>query len=204
MKKLDLRNKTAVSIIQTNINVVLMNMTSEEIHDSLDWYKKELNWCIEVGTKFGVSCNKVAGLYAAFSPMKTVQQNKQLVLEFLSSPDENCKHLKSAVEKARLILKADYYPQTSAIGNILNGLKTKAFFYSLIQENGYVAIDRHMLKLAPIHWNQTLTPTRYRILSDCVLNTAINRRYGAKTFEKQAVLWSKLKNISSIEELKIN
>jgi hypothetical protein len=204
MKKIDLKSAVEKSIINTNIEVVLRNISSEEIEESRNWYHTEFQWCIKVGNKFGIGATKVAGLYAAFSPMKTVAQNKELVLEFLSSPDQTCGHLKTAVEKAKLIVEVSDYNSHRYIAAILNGLKTKSFFYSLVQENGYVAIDRHMLKLAPTYWNKVLTPKRYELLTQCVMNSNINRRYGSQSYEKQAVLWAKLQKISCIEELNIN
>jgi hypothetical protein len=204
MKKIDLKSKIERGIINTNIEVVLMNTSQNEIQESIDWYREEYIWCENVAHKFKTSQVKIAGLYAAFSPMKSVPQNKELVLEFLSSSDQTCRHLKTAVQKARLITNVDMYNPAKYIAEILNGLKTKAFFYSLIQENGHVAIDRHMLKLAPTHWEKVLTPKRYQLLSECVNNAAINSRYGSASYQKQAVLWSKLKTISCIEELNIN
>lgn len=189
----NMNHKIDKEIINININYCMVNMLYSQKEEGLNWYSQELNWCKLVSIKFNLNFRVIAALYACFSPLKSVDQNKALVLEFLSNGCHDCGHLKTQVEKAKLLVKTEVVDEHI---KILSGRKTINFYKNISGvSNMVVTIDRHVLKLAPIHWNRAITPRRYDLLEECIQSFS---SYKKNAKDVQAQLWVFLKTVDSL------
>lgn len=193
------------SIIQKNIQIVYRSISTFE-----EFYKKEINWIDHVSKDKTVlslhpsMCrHKIAGIYSAFSPMKTVEQNKKLVIEFLTSPNQTATTMGAQVFKAREILKVDKYGKETIpeIKQILNGKKTVNFFLNLTGNNQAVTIDRHMVKLFPSWWN-SITDSRYDILAEEITKFANGKGYYPSEIQER--LWHKLRTVRTLSDIELS
>lgn len=189
-------------IIQENIKMVYSSLgTYESFYDS---ERKWIEYILKdktVNFLYPYVCPyKVAGIYSAFSPMKTVEQNKKLVIEFLTSPNQTVNTIGSHVIKAREILNLNKYGKETIpeIKKILGGKKTVNFFLNLSGDDYAVTIDRHMIKLFPPNWN-SLTDNRYDVLAEEIKKFANNRGYYPSEIQER--LWSKLKTVRTLSDI---
>jgi len=189
-------------IIAENIKMVYSSLGTHE-----SFYSAERKWIEYVQKDYTVNflhrqicTHKIAGIYSAFSPMKTVEQNKKLVIEFLTSPNQTVNTMGSQIDKAREILNVKGYGKETIpeIKRILNGKKTVNFFLNLSGDNQAVTIDRHMIKLFPSNWS-SLTDTRYDILAEEIKKFANIR--GSYPSEIQERLWQKLKTVRTLSDI---
>ena len=179
-------------IIQANIKLVTQN--SDNFRENSNWYVDARKWCREL-CKDTYTLEQVAGVFSAFSPLKSVEQCKKLTEDFLNQIE--VKTIGSQIRKAEAIILAK---ESSEIVSILNGTKTINFYYSILGTSTgmEVAIDVHMMKLAPSYWG-SLTPKRYKMLCNEICEASIGSSYTAQKY--QAGLWGTLKTITSVREI---
>lgn len=187
-------------IIKLNAQKVFESLTNEEMFAGRNWYNQAHQKCIRLAEKNSVCVEKVVGIFSAFSPIKSVEQCWNITEEFLEGKEVFT--VGAQIKKAKSILDlADN--DLHGIKPILGGLKTQSFYDAIFRSynfsyNDLITIDSHMFKLAPTHW-RNLTPNRYKLMSDSI--KSVNFTGDLKPHQFQAVLWTKLKQVSSIREI---
>ena len=140
--------KISRTIMRNNILRVWYKTTEQQRYD---WYYEAYKW--------GVSClhtanmqfseenmNKVCGVIAALSPVKSWDQNKKIALDFILTG--KCGHFKSLQNKALMIMNST--GECADVLRILNGQKIKAFYHNIryTHKSNLVTIDRHAVRVA--------------------------------------------------------
>ena len=161
------------------------------IEENKNWYKEMNKWILENSIEkytFSQHC----GLFSNLSPMKSVEENKRLFLNYLNGKKGG--HFKTQIKKCDEIAKLSN-PRPILIDNITNGFKTISFWRNIFNpfDNRFVTIDRHIHKLAYGGKTMSVTPKRYRVISSAIKKIA--REVDLKPNEVQAVLWSHSKNL---------
>jgi hypothetical protein len=187
-------------IIRLNTQKVFESLTNEELYSGKDWYGSAHIKCKKLALENNVCVEKVVGIFSAFSPIKSVEQCWLITEDFLKGKEVFT--VGAQIKKAKSILGlADN--ALHEIKPILGGLKTQSFYDAIFKSYGYssndlITIDSHMFKLAPSYW-RNLTPVRYKLMSDSI--KSVNFTKDLKPHQFQAVLWTKLKQVSSIREI---
>ena len=187
-------------IIKLNAQKVFESLTNEEMSAGRNWYNQAHQKCIRLAEKNSVCVEKVVGIFSAFSPIKSVEQCWNITEEFLEGKEVFT--VGAQIKKAKSIFDlADN--DLHEIKPILGGLKTQSFYDAIFRSynssyNDLITIDSHMFKLAPTYW-RNLTPNRYKLMSDSI--KSVNFTGDLKPHQFQAVLWTKLKQVSSIREI---
>ena len=127
---------------------------------------------------------QITGLFAAFSPLKSVSENKRILINFLNGSRYG--HTSLQMNKAELILQTN---KLEKIDLILSGRKTTAFhrhlYNPLCKEK--VCVDTHLIKYfnkgSIIH----ITPNRYSIYENAVKKWS--NKVNMYPSEIQAILW---------------
>ena len=114
--------------------------------DGFYWYREANEFAEKLGEEYKVSDWKVAGIIAAFSPLKSWELNKVIAEQFLATGKAS--HTAVMVKKAKDIMESD--GQVTTICDILNGNKIVNFFLNIAQpvDLGGVTIDRHAISIA--------------------------------------------------------
>lgn len=187
-------------IIKLNAQKVFESLTNEEMFAGRNWYNQAHQKCIRLAEDNSVCVEKVVGIFSAFSPIKSVEQCWSITEDFIKG--EEVFTLGAQIKKAKTIFDlADN--DLHEIKPILGGLKTQSFYDAIFRSyissyNDLITIDSHMFKLAPTYW-RNLTPNRYKLMSDSI--KSVNFTRDLKPHQFQAVLWTKLKQVSSIREI---
>ena len=187
-------------IIKLNVEKVFGSVTSEEMFAGRNWYGNAHSKCKQLAEKNSVCVEKVVGIFSAFSPIKSVEQCWSITEDFIKGQEVFT--LGTQIKKAKSILDlADN--DLHEIKPILGGLKTQSFYDAIFRSYDYaskdlITIDSHMFKLAPTYW-RNLTPNRYKLMSDSI--KAVNFTRDLRPHQFQAVLWEKLRKVSSIREI---
>lgn len=108
------------------------------LHESVEDYLKD--------SHFKTKINKVCGIIAALSPLKSWEENKRITITFLK--EGKSYHTKVMTAKAKAILESN--GELDTIASILGGSKITSFFLNIVNpetDNG-VTIDRHAVSLA--------------------------------------------------------
>lgn len=138
--------------------------------EKYDWYLEAYNFA-DMNTDNQTDLDKFIGIIAAFSPLKTWEQNKKLALKFWLGAKGG--HFKCLVDKAQKI--KDSSGSVDKILLILKGDKISSFFLNIRYYNKHsnVTIDRHALSIA-IGYKISigLTSKEYQFFQDCYIYTA--------------------------------
>lgn len=161
-----------------------MSSNPDLINEAKAWYPTEHDFSKELATKYDWNLQQITGLYAAFSPLKSVSENKRILINFLNGSRYG--HTSLQMNKAELILQTN---KLEEIDVILSGRKTTAFhrhlYNPLCKEN--VCIDTHLIK----YFNKGniihITPNRYSMYENAIKKWA--KKVNLLPSELQALLW---------------
>jgi len=163
------------------------------LSQGMQWYPIENEYCRDIANKHNRDIITVSGLFAVFSPIKSVRENKNILENYLKGRKYG--HTQSQMNKAHRIANSI---DLDEISNILHGNKTIAFFRHLYNpmDKEVSCIDSHMIK----YFNQGdlihITPKRYKIMSNSVKKFA--KDVNLLPSEVQATLWLRAKSLYGI------
>lgn len=114
--------------------------------EGLNWYEEANRYAWDLRMKFDIDRLKVAGIIAAFSPLKSWETNKTITEQFLRTGKAS--HTRVMTQKAKDILASD--GSLEVISDILNGNKITNFFLNIAEPTAFnnVTIDRHAISIA--------------------------------------------------------
>ena len=130
-----------------------------------NWYPNEKEYSFELAKKYSLELQQITGLFAAFSPLKSVSENKKILVNFLNGSRYG--HTSLQINKAELILQTN---KLEKIDLILSGRKTTAFHRHLYNPLCIekVCIDTHLIK----YFNEGnvihITPNRYSMYENSI------------------------------------
>ena len=168
------------------------NCPDSLIKEAKKWYPETKKYIEEKCDEFGITYLQGSALFSSLSPLKSVPENKKLFEAFLKGKRRG--HFSNQVRKAKRILNlSDGTPKD--YDKILSGSKTISFFRHLYtpQDNKYVVVDTHMLRLSFKGIVPRMTDYRYRVIAGCVKKLA--KEANMKTSEMQSSLWLQAKNL---------
>lgn len=160
-----------------------------EKREGVDWYNEAHSYCAKLSDKHNIPTFKVAGIVAAFSPMKSWDTNKDITELFLT--DGTTKTFKALVKKAYKILESR---SPYEVYSILNGDKISSFFMNILnpESGSHVTIDRHALRIAG-HSKDTCTKKQYRDVSEAYRNAS--KELQLLPSQLQAITWVKWRQL---------
>ena len=149
-----------------------------------NWYPNEKEYSFELAKKYSLKLQQVTGLFAAFSPLKSVPENKRILINFLNGSRYG--HTSLQMNKAELILQTN---KIEEIDVILSGRKTTAFhrhlYNPLCKEK--VCVDTHLIK----YFNKGniihITPNRYSMYENAIKKWS--KKVNMYPSEIQATVW---------------
>ena len=172
-------------------------MNKQTKQDATNWYYEVNDYCTTLSEVYGVSLIQVSGIMSALSPNNKFESNCKSLEKFLQYKGQ-CKvtTFNGQKLKAQAILDMDT-PCENSIKEILRGNKTMAFFENIYRPktSKAVTIDMWMIRWAKslklIPEKGSLTPKRYRMLSDMVTKVANDLQL--KPHEWQALKWVEIR-----------
>lgn len=181
------------------VNKIIKMYNQSPNKEGLSWYVDANLFAEDLAEKFmpeqcyssgtHTSLNKVAGIIAALSPLKSWEENKRIATSFLK--DGKSYHTKVMTKKAQAILNSD--GQIDTISNILQGNKITSFFLNIVNpysDNG-VTIDRHAVSLAVGRDLQgdalQMSLNQYNFFVNCYRIAA--KKLDVRPLQVQAVTW---------------
>ena len=192
--------------IKNNIIKTYRQKTKSELND---WYQEAHDFGIEVsvmcsvvrnGIFEGVSKRQVLGIISALSPLKEWNKNKELAVDLILTG--NAGHMKRNVQKARDILALnDDINLDDNILNILNGEKTKAFYYNMAypKRKTGVTVDRHAIAIAigrtATNKEQAISKEVYTFIEKCYIITA--ETLNLAPLHLQSITWQTWKRVKA-------
>lgn len=166
--------------------------------DKKDWYQEANNFTFTLSYKIWdknpetqkKAHAKVCGIIAAFSPLKSWNQNMLIAKLFVETGQ--MKHTKTMGDKAKEILDSD--GEVDTISEILNGNKITSFFLNILNPSNSqaVTIDRHAISIAlgySITDNFQMTEKQYEFFSNCY--RIASQKAGILPLQMQAITWTK-------------
>ena len=161
-----------------------MSSNPNLIDEAKVWYPTEHDYSKNLANKYNLNLQQITGLFAAFSPLKSVSENKRILVNFLNGSRHG--HTSLQMNKAELILQNN---KIEKIDVILSGRKTTAFhrhlYNPLCKEK--ICIDTHLIK----YFNKGnvihITPNRYSMYENSVKKWA--KKVNLLPSELQALLW---------------
>ncbi len=167
--------------------------TETEVTGGLTWYTEAHDLCVDLSERTGYPVLNIAGVVAALSPQTSWELNKVYVVRFLADKLDARANTTANKKKALACLSAG---NTGDVKRILNGNKTKAFFFNIAfpEVHGIATVDRHAVAiclqrpekvkaLPPVQ----LTDNQYNFFEDCY-NSA-SEKLGVNSLELQAITW---------------
>ena len=184
--------------IKNNIIKTYRQKTKSELND---WYQEAHDFGIEVSEMFdNVSKRQVLGIISALSPLKEWNKNKELAVDLILTG--NAGHMKRNVQKARDILALnDDINLDDNILNILNGEKTKAFYYNMAypKRKTGVTVDRHAIAIAigrtATNKEQAISKEVYTFIEKCYIITA--ETLNLAPLHLQSITWQTWKRVKA-------
>jgi len=169
------------------------NSKLAERRHAVSWYYEVNDFCQSLSEIYDVPLIKVAGIMSALSPNNTFASNCKSLEKFLKHKTD-CKvsTFNGQKNKAKEIYFMEN-PTEEKIKAVLSGLKTLSFFENIYRPktSKAVTIDLWMIRWAKslklIPEKGSLTPKRYRMLSDMVTKVANDLQL--RPLEYQALLW---------------
>jgi len=157
-----------------------------EVCDGHHWYKLAHLQAIEFALQYHTSIATAAGVIAALSPMKSWSQNMKLAADCLAGETPRC--LRSNARTAC------YIRDGIAVGTVLKGRKTEAFYRAIMGDENAVVIDRWIIRAMGLPDETRLTPKQYDTLAAIVtIEAAIA---GTTPAQFQAVVWCAIRGRS--------
>ena len=158
--------------------------SSPLILEAKEWYPREREWSSEMAKNYSIDLQQVTGMYAAFSPLKSVKENKKILINFLNGSRYG--HTSLQMNKAELILQTS---KLEEIDVILSGRKTTAFHRHLYNPfcKEKVCIDTHLIKYFNVGNIIHITPNRYSMYENSVKKWA--NKVNMYPSEVQAAVW---------------
>ena len=154
------------------------------IEKGKNWYPNEKEYSFKLSKEYSLELQQITGLFASFSPLKSVPENKKILINFLNGSRYG--HTSLQMNKAELILQTT---KLNEIDIILSGRKTTAFHRHLYNPfcEEKVCIDTHLIK----YFNKGniihITPNRYLMYENSVKKWA--KKVNMYPSEIQAILW---------------
>lgn len=149
-----------------------------------NWYPNEKEYSFELAKKYSLELQQITGLFASFSPLKSVSENKKILVNFLNGSRYG--HTSLQMNKAELILQTN---KIEEIDVILSGRKTTAFhrhlYNPLCKEK--VCIDTHVIKYFNVGRLIHITPNRYLMYENVIKKWS--KKVNLLPSELQALLW---------------
>ena len=157
---------------------------SSLIDEAKQWYPKEHDYSRNLANKYNLSLQQITGMYAAFSPLKSVAENKRILIDFLKGKQQG--HTAKQINKAKLILQTS---NIDKIDVILRGMKTTAFHRHIFNplDKDRVCVDRHVIKYFNFGENVCITPKRYTTYSNAI--KVWSEKINMYPSELQALVW---------------
>jgi hypothetical protein len=149
-----------------------------------EWYWLHREYCQSLAIKHNLTLQQTAGIFSALSPLKSVSENKRLCEWFLEGVERG--HTKLQINKAKQIKNIQI---ADKIEQVLKGDKTIAFFRHLYTpwNDNYCVNDRHIIKICNKGIDFSITPKRYKIMTQSIQKLAKN--VNLHVSETQACLW---------------
>lgn len=162
----------------------IMSSNPDLINEAKAWYPTEHDFSKELATKYDWNLQQITGLYAAFSPLKSVSENKRILINFLNGSRYG--HTSLQMNKAELILQTSDLNQ---IDVILGGMKTRAFHRHIYNpmDKEVTCIDRHCIKYFNKGKMPWITSNRYNMYSNAIKKWA--SKINMYPSEVQALVW---------------
>ena len=182
-------------VVSDNIENVWDQHTLDDFNEGKMWYRDANQFSLEVADKYKVTPVVSTGVLSALSPLKEWELNKRLTHNFFTLVEKDKQegwkkvgHYRTQKEKAWNIYNL-VAPVASDVSKILNGLKTVNFFGSINNPDNdeNFCIDRHMIKVAAVTNDLTLTSKQYLFLQKEYVNFA--KRVNMIPCSVQAILW---------------
>lgn len=162
----------------------IMSSNPNLIDEAKAWYPTEHDFSKKLAKQYDWNLQQITGVYAAFSPLKSVSENKKILINFLKG--KRYGHTSQQINKAELILQTSDLNQ---IDVILGGMKTRAFHRHIYNpmDKEVTCIDRHCIK----YFNQGkmtwITSNRYNMYSNAIKKWA--DKVNMYPSEVQALVW---------------
>ena len=87
--------------------------SSPLILEAKEWYPREREWSSEMAKNYSIDLQQVTGMYAAFSPLKSVKENKKILINFLNGSRYG--HTSRQINKAELISQTNKIEEIDVI-----------------------------------------------------------------------------------------
>ena len=164
-----------------------------------DWYQEANDFGGEVAEMFKqVSKRQVLGIVSALSPLKEWNKNKELAVDLILTG--TCGHMGRNIQKARdiLALNDDIHLDDNIL-KVLNGEKTKAFYYNMAypKRKTGVTVDRHAIAIAigrtATDKEQAISKDVYTFIEKCYIMTA--ETLNLAPLHLQSITWQTWKRI---------
>ena len=175
----------------------IWNQCTEE--DKFDWYQSAHEWAKEEAKVLNTDTQKVCGVVAALSPLKTWKQNLKLASQMVRT-NKSVGHTRLCNKKGLEVLKSD--SSDESILEILNGNKISSFYLNIMYPNriNSITIDRHALSCLLGYWvtdddYRGITKNQYEFFVQVFQWTA--EKLGISPLLLQSatwVRWRKIKN----------
>jgi hypothetical protein len=158
------------------------------IEKGKNWYPNEKEYSFKLSKEYLLELQQITGLFASFSPLKSVKENKKILINFLNGSRYG--HTSLQMNKAELILQTS---KLEEIDVILSGRKTTAFHRHLYDPfyKEKVCIDTHLIKYFNVGKIQHITPNRYSMMENTI--KIWSNKVNMYPSEIQAILWLKSK-----------
>ncbi len=182
-----------------NILKVYRRATLDDFADGVEWYRRALVQCEEIGDEYSMRINTVIGVMAALSPNNKWDINVRNTWEMIDAwcNQRDIDSFKVSTygankRKAWSILEEQLHTDDDILTR-LNGQKTRSF-YSNIRGLDEVTIDGHALNIARgVRFNLTDDRTNigkrlYRELQQAYVRAA--KRVGIEPHNLQAITWT--------------
>jgi hypothetical protein len=154
------------------------------IEKAKSWYPNEKEYSFKLSKEYSLELQQITGLFASFSPLKSVSENKKILVNFLNGSRYG--HTSLQMNKAELILQTN---KIEEIDVILSGRKTTAFhrhlYNPLCKEK--VCIDTHVIKYFNVGRLIHITPNRYLMYENVIKKWS--KKVNLLPSELQALLW---------------
>lgn len=161
-----------------------MTSNPDLINEAKAWYPNEHDFSKELARQYDWDLQQITGLYAAFSPLKSVSENKKILVNFLKG--KRYGHTSQQINKGELILQTSDLNQ---IDVILGGMKTRAFHRHIYNplDKEVTCIDRHCIKYFNVGNLIHITPKRYLMYEKSIKTWA--KKVNMYPSEVQALIW---------------
>jgi hypothetical protein len=182
-----------------NILKVYRRATLDDYADGVEWYRRALVQCEEIGDEYSMRISTVIGVMAALSPNNKWDINVRNTWEMIDAwcNQRDIDSFKVSTygankRKAWSILEEQLHTDDDILTR-LNGQKTRSF-YSNIRGLDEVTIDGHALNIARgVRFNLTDDRTNigkrlYRELQQAYVRAA--KRVGIEPHNLQAITWT--------------